>query len=114
MVKMEFQVSLRHLAGAYPLSLLPTTPADEMLATATQATLRKLKKAVLVEMCEARELDTEGTKEQLSQWLIEWVRRRRLVATLATFERLRQLSFYRETLALGRHRPHLLPGQKRP
>jgi hypothetical protein len=44
-----------------------------MLATATQATLRKLKKAVLVEMCEARELDTEGTKEQLSQWLIEWV-----------------------------------------
>ncbi|KAG7527492.1 hypothetical protein FFLO_06876 [Filobasidium floriforme] len=43
-----------------------------MLATATQATLRKLKKAVLVEMCEARELDTEGTKEQLSQWLIEW------------------------------------------
>lgn len=46
---------------------------DEVLATATQATLKKFKKDVLVRMCEARELDTEGTKEQLSQWLIEWV-----------------------------------------
>jgi hypothetical protein len=49
------------------------TLIDEMLAHATQGTLRKLRKAVLVRMCEARELDTEGTKEQLSQWLIEWV-----------------------------------------
>lgn len=46
--------------------------SDEFLANATLATLRKLKKAVLIQMCDARELDNEGTKEQLSQWLIEW------------------------------------------
>jgi hypothetical protein len=47
--------------------------AEHELTDATHTTLSRLRKARLMEMCEARELDTEGTKKDLIQFLLEWV-----------------------------------------
>lgn len=55
-----------------PLLLLISC-AEHELTDATHTTLSRLRKARLMEMCEARELDTEGTKKDLIQFLLEWV-----------------------------------------
>jgi hypothetical protein len=47
--------------------------SEHELTDATHTTLSRLRKARLVEMCAARELDTEGTKKDLIQFLLEWV-----------------------------------------
>lgn len=46
---------------------------EHELTDATNTSLSRLRKARLMEMCEARELDTEGTKKDLIQFLLEWV-----------------------------------------
>lgn len=43
------------------------------LTDATHTTLSRLRKDRLIKMCEVRELDTEGTKKDLIQFLLEWV-----------------------------------------
>ncbi|KAJ9120063.1 hypothetical protein QFC22_002960 [Naganishia vaughanmartiniae] len=42
------------------------------LTDATHTTLSRLRKDRLIKMCEARDLDTEGTKKDLIQYLLEW------------------------------------------
>ena len=46
--------------------------AEFDLSSATQKTLIRLRRDDLVRLCEARELDIEGTKPQLAQALLEW------------------------------------------
>lgn len=45
---------------------------DLSFANATPATLIRLRKADLMQMCESRDLCTDGTKQQLVEALIEW------------------------------------------
>lgn len=67
-----------------PLALITSQSISDLfiehgLTDTTHTTLSRLRKDRLVKMCEARDLDTEGTKKDLIQFLLGWVSRISLV-----------------------------------
>ncbi len=59
-------------AQGSPFYFFLGAPSDLSFANATPATLIRLRKADLMQMCESRDLCTDGTKQQLVEALIEW------------------------------------------
>lgn len=62
-------------ACSYPSKAVFADHSDIDLSTATVASLTRLLRDELVQMCEARGIEVGGTKPQLAKSLLAWVRR---------------------------------------
>lgn len=63
-----------HLRSVGLICLFQTIPTGIELENHTAATLARMRRDSLVRLCTTRDIDVSGTKPQLAQALIDWVR----------------------------------------